>query len=285
MKIRVLLAMLTVGGILATIFVPLTLAGQMEDESTKGTEQQSDLWLKAKLVTTYTLNQNLNPFDIDVDVKNGVVTLGGKVDSSVEKDLAVEIAKGTSGVKEVRDELAIESEAGAPQKEKANFSRKVNDATITAKVKSRLLWNRNVEGLHIEVDTDHGEVVLSGRTDSTAKRDLAVQIARNTSGVRKVVDHLQVSANAPDTAKDTTQGTGEKIGKEVSDAWITGKVKAILLASSEAEGADIEVSTRNKVVTLSGTVKSKEQESRVKALVADVVGVQEVKTELTTSGN
>jgi len=70
------------------------------------------------------------------------------------------------------------------------------------------------------------------------------------------------------------------IEREVSDAWITGKVKAVLLSSKEAEGADVQVGTKNKVVTLMGTVGNKEQEEKLMALVADIVGVVDVKSEL-----
>ncbi|MEJ2690943.1 MAG: BON domain-containing protein [Deltaproteobacteria bacterium] len=254
-------------------------ASGMEQNGKKTTARYSDTWLKAKLLTTYTLNKYLNPFDIHVEVNNGVVTLSGKVDSGVEKDLAVEIAKGTAGVKEVHDELVIQSDAKTPPKEKTDFSQMVKDATITAMVKSRLLWNRNIEALHIDVDTNRGVVVLSGRIESAIKRDLAVQIAKNTSGVKKVVDKLQVTAT--NKRPDTSRGSGERIKNEVSDAWITGKVKAVLIASKDAEGTDIDVTTRNKVVTLSGSVKNREQEEKVIALVADVIGVADVKSNLT----
>jgi osmotically-inducible protein OsmY len=229
MKIRKLILTSAVIGLsVAMSFCP-SLAAEKTAGIGMAAEQQSDGWVKAKLVTTYTLNPNLNPFDIDVDVEGGIVTLGGKVESSVEKDLAVEIAKGVNGVKEVRDNLVIEPEAEVSETNKTNFSQMVKDATISARVKTRLLWNRNTEGLNIDVGTQNGEVVLSGRTESAIKRDLAVQIAKNTSGVKKVVDKLQV------TNKEEP-GTGEKIKREFSDVWITGKVKAILSSSKEAEG-------------------------------------------------
>lgn len=241
------------------------------------TEQQSDVWIKAKLLTTYTLNQHLNPFEIEVDVKDGVVTLDGKVDSSVEQDLAVEIAKGTSGVKKVVDKLSVEPEASATEKGKSSFSQTVDDATITAKVKSRLLWNRNTEGLDINVDTNNGVVVLSGKVETAVTRDLAVQLAKNTKNVTKVEDKLEVTGKKE---PGKVEEAGKKIKREVSDAWITGKVKSVLLSSKEAEGAAISVSTENKVVTLSGTVMSKEQKEKVTSLAGDVVGVIDVKSDL-----
>ncbi len=282
MKIHKLFLTLVAASLLACLAAFPAAALEQGGAGGKTDGQYSDTWLKAKILTTYTLNQYLNPFDIHVEVYNGVVTLSGKVDSSVEKDLAVEIARGVKGVREVHDELAIQSAANAPPAEQTDFFQMVKDATITAKVKSRLLWNRNIEGLHIDVDTNRGVVTLSGGIESAIKRDLAVQIAKNTSGVRKVVDRLQVTGKEQASSKN---GPAEKIKAEISDAWISGKVKAVLIASKEAEGADIEVSTRNRVVTLSGTVKSKEQEDKIVALVADVIGVADVKSKLTIDGN
>ncbi|HHO48236.1 MAG TPA: BON domain-containing protein [Desulfobacteraceae bacterium] len=240
-------------------------------------EQHSDTWIKSKLVTTYTLNRHLNPFDIKVDVKEGVVTLEGTVDSAVERDLAVEIAKGMTGVSRVDDKLSIESGAAGDSAELPDFSRLVEDATVTAMVKSRLLWNRNIQGMDINVDTSSGEVVLDGKVESDAVRDLAGQIALNTENVRKVVNNLEVTGKKEPSKLEEA---GKIIEREVSDSWITGKVKAVLLSSKEVEGADVRVSTRNKVVTLKGTARSSEQADRIVALVADIVGVAEVKSEL-----
>lgn len=244
-------------------------------------EQHSDTWIKARLVTTYTLNRNLNPFDIEVNVKDGVVTLAGKVDSSVERDLAVEIARSVTGVTEVVDRLSIESDPDDVPAELPSFSRLVEDATITARVKSRLLWNRNIQWMNINVDTSNGEVVLSGKVESDAVRDLAGQIAGNTENVKKVVNKLEITGKKEPSALEEA---GKIIEREVSDAWITGKVKAVLLSSKEAEGAEVQVRTRNKVVTLKGTVRSREQEGKVMALVADVVGVADVESELVAAG-
>ena len=62
----------------------------------------------------------------------------------------------------------------------------VSDAWITTKVKTSLLYSKNVDGLDIEVDTKNGVVTLSGTVDSNAERDLAVELARQVRGVKKV---------------------------------------------------------------------------------------------------
>lgn len=68
---------------------------------------KSDVWLESKISTTYALNEHLNSFDFNVDVKDGVAILDGEVDSSVEKSLAVEIVKGIEGITGVKDNIKI----------------------------------------------------------------------------------------------------------------------------------------------------------------------------------
>jgi osmotically-inducible protein OsmY len=56
------------------------------------------------------MDTDISGFDIDVDVENGVVTLTGDVDSDAERDLAVEIAKNASDVKDVESNLCVVTE-------------------------------------------------------------------------------------------------------------------------------------------------------------------------------
>lgn len=62
----------------------------------------------------------------------------------------------------------------------------VSDSWITTKVKSQLVADDLVKARVINVTTDNGVVALAGLLDSSAERDRAVQIARDTKGVRRV---------------------------------------------------------------------------------------------------
>ena len=68
-----------------------------------------DGWIKSKIYAQYMADWNtvLNDSDIDVDVKNNYVTLNGIVKSAAAKAKAVSIAKGTDGVKGVKDNLRV----------------------------------------------------------------------------------------------------------------------------------------------------------------------------------
>ena len=68
----------------------------------------------------------------------------------------------------------------------------IDDATITTRVKTAMLNDKDVGGLRIDVDTFKGVVTLSGRVKSQAEKAQAVAIARRTDGVVEVKDALQV---------------------------------------------------------------------------------------------
>jgi hyperosmotically inducible protein len=69
----------------------------------------------------------------------------------------------------------------------------IDDATITARVKTALLNSPNVSAMKIDVDTTKGVVTMSGVVASKAEEERAVQIARGIPGVRDVKSTLQVS--------------------------------------------------------------------------------------------
>ncbi len=70
----------------------------------------------------------------------------------------------------------------------------VDDAAITAKVKSQLLADPDVSALNVNVTTFKGQVQLSGYVDSANQRSKAEQIAKNVEGVKAVSNDLIVKA-------------------------------------------------------------------------------------------
>ena len=70
----------------------------------------------------------------------------------------------------------------------------IDDATITARVKTALLNDPLTGGLRIDVDTFKGVVTLSGGVKTAAERDKAIEIARKTPGVVDVKSTLQISS-------------------------------------------------------------------------------------------
>jgi len=69
----------------------------------------------------------------------------------------------------------------------------IDDATISARVKTALLNDPQVGGMKIDVDTTQGVVTMSGIVKSQTEADRAVQLARQANGVKDVKSTLQVN--------------------------------------------------------------------------------------------
>jgi hyperosmotically inducible periplasmic protein len=72
--------------------------------------------------------------------------------------------------------------------------RNVDDAAITASVKSTLVADKAVNLTRIDVDTNNGVVSLNGVVDSAQQKDRAEQLTRRVDGVRGINNNLQVSS-------------------------------------------------------------------------------------------
>jgi osmotically-inducible protein OsmY len=69
----------------------------------------------------------------------------------------------------------------------------IDDATITAEVKTALVNDPQVAGSRIEVDTIKGVVTLSGAVKALAERDKAIALARQVKGVKDAKSTLQIN--------------------------------------------------------------------------------------------
>ena len=183
---------------------------------------QSDPGITTAVKGKLAADDTVKSYRIDVDTKDRVVTLNGKVDTELARSRAVELARGTEGVRDVVDRLTVEpgvtpttgvddaasGTAGEAARDADaatdDAQRKAGDATdragdatrdagITTAVKSKFLADTDISGLKIDVDTRNGVVTLSGNVRSAAEKQRAVRIARETDGVNSVVDKLTVA--------------------------------------------------------------------------------------------
>jgi osmotically-inducible protein OsmY len=151
-----------------------------------------DAYIAGRLVTAYALCEQLAPFCLQVDVKDGVVLLSGVVDDKVLRELATDIAEDVDGVREVRSEIAVET--GAPHRDprQDGFAQRFENANLCARVKTRLLWNGTTHGAGIEVSAENGTVTLSGTVETGHVRQIAGQLASEVRGCVHVENRLEV---------------------------------------------------------------------------------------------
>lgn len=229
--------------------------------------QETQIW------TTYAISPYLRAHDLQVSVHNGKATLTGTVDEEVNKALAKQIALHVKGIKEVDNRIAVQPDHVPTRKtDERSYGDMIDDATITMAVKSKLLWSRYAEGLATEVSTESGKVTLVGMADSNEAKALAGMLATNTNGVIAVDNKLQVKSGKAATGKTTAEETGQ----DISDTWITTKVKTTFMYSKNISGSDISVTTTNGIVDLSGKVDSGAQRALAIELAKNVRGVKSV---------
>lgn len=244
------------------------------------TQSLIDVRQEVQIWTTYALNPYLRANSLKATVKNGKATLTGVVPEDVNKELAKEIALGVDGIKEVDNQIKVVSESTVSQANPmSGFADAVDDATITATVKSKLLWSRHTDGLKTTVVTKLGRVSLTGTADSAAAKELAGRLAMNTRGVVSVDNALVISkehASSLNVTQDKVAVAASGAEQTISDSWITAKVKSTLLYSTNVSGSSIEVSTQAGVVTLSGKLTSGAEKALAVELTENVRGVKSV---------
>lgn len=227
--------------------------------------QETQIW------TTYALSPYLRAAKLSVSVTAGKATLSGHVAEDVHKELAGEIAAGVTGIEKVDNQIVVDADFQAKTVAgERSYGEMIDDASITAAVKAKLMWSKHTEGMDTKVVTNSGKVQLTGTVGSEQAKQHAETLAKNTDGVNAVQNQLNVSElGSADT--DT--------GSIFADSWITTKVKSTYMYSSNVNGSDIAVTTNGGVVTLSGKVESGAQQALAVELAQNIRGVKRVVSE------
>lgn len=91
-------------------------------------------------------------------------------------------------------ERNAEKVAAATDRATSQAANAVEDAAITAKVKSAIIAEPGLSALRIDVDTKDGVVTMSGVVENATLKERATQIAQQVSGVQSVIDNLAVKS-------------------------------------------------------------------------------------------
>jgi hyperosmotically inducible protein len=195
--------------------------------------------------------------------KNGVVTLTGTVAEESHVRLAIDTVESLPGVKRVDDRLMVKGEAPVEH----------SDTWIALKVKTALMFHRNVSATKTEVNVNDGIVTLGGVASSMAQKELTTEYAKDVDGVKEVKNAMTVAelASKPE----------ETLGEKIDDASITAQVKMALLAHHSTSALKTKVQTSNGVVTLTGVAKNPAEKVLATKLASDVNGVIRVINNMT----
>ena len=223
----------------------------------------TDSRIESSAAKSYVFKTYLKDDSIKTEAKDGVVTLTGTVAEASHKSMAENTVASLPGVKRVDNQLKISGEPPAEH----------SDAWITTKVKSALLFHRNVSATGTTVYTKDGVVTLQGEASSMAQKELTTEYAKDIDNVKAVKNEMTI-AKTPATAAPT-------MGDKIDDASITAQVKAALLSHRSTSALKTTVSTTDGVVTVGGIAQNDAEKSLVTKLVTDIDGVTSVINNMT----
>jgi len=248
------------------VMFPLTLAAVVSSmliTSSSVRAASTDDRIESSAAKSYTFKTYLKDDSIKVESKDGVVTLTGTVADASHKSMAENTVASLPGVTSVDDQLKISGEQPAEH----------SDAWITTKVKTALLFHRNVSATGTTVYTKDGVVTLQGEASSAAQKELTTEYAKDIDNVKAVNNDMTI-AKTPATPGETT-------GDKIDDASITAQVKSSLLSHHSTSAMHTTVSTTAGVVTLTGVAKNDAEKSLVTKLATDINGVTGVVNNMT----
>lgn len=233
---------------------------------------ETDNRIESSAKKTYVFKTYLKDDNIKMKSKDGFVTLTGTVRDASHKSLAETTVTGIPGVKGVDNKLEEKSENSPAEK---------SDAWLITKVKTTLLFHRNVSTTKTEVLADKGTVTLRGEAPSIAQKDLTTEYAMDVEGVENVKNEMTISdAGAAKPSVKTVANKTNSAIESIDDASITALVKTSLLYHRSTSAINTKVETKNGVVTLGGIAKTSAEKDLAGKYAGDIDGVKIVKNNM-----
>ncbi len=222
--------------IIASFAAPVAFA------QTGNANEKLATWVKEALIH----DQRVDAREVTVDASSGVITLSGILPTIAAKRFAVREAEKIEGVIAVVDETRVGAE-------------KRDDVDIATDVEHRLENNASIQSKGLKVTCLDGVVTLSGEVSDYAEELEAGLVASETRGVREVHNHL------------LTVFIGTETDQQVAD-----EVRATLARDVYLSGLPLQVAVSRREVTVSGTVGSAFEKSRITDEVKQIAQVKAV---------
>lgn len=171
------------GCIAATAVTVAAGASVAADERSVGNlidDQSIEIKAHNDLVKHESIDNNTN---LQVISFNGSVLVVGQAPNTYLRDLAIKTLNEVDGIKQIHNQIRIGN--------KTSIATRTNDVWLTSKVKAALFADETLAGNKVKVVTENGEVFLMGILNAT-ESDIAVNIARNISGVNRVYKIFEI---------------------------------------------------------------------------------------------
>lgn len=273
-----------------------TLAGVLVSAGSLAADDRDDR-IEDSFKRSHVYKSQLHNTDISVDAKNGVAVLKGTVENEDQRRLAEDTVRGIPGVERVDNQVKV-----------TNEPKESSDEWIALKVRSALLFHRNVSATDTHVNVRDGVVTLTGTANSEAEKALAAEYANDIKGVRRIDNQIQVVDTAEAARRkaeadrraaadrdrdlkrrntdvadaDREMNTHHRTaGQEIDDASITAQIKSSLAVRKSTSAIRTNVTTHDGIVTITGEAKNGAEKDLVTKLAENIDGVRTVHNDMT----
>jgi osmotically-inducible protein OsmY len=216
------------------------------------TVNKTDEEIQRDVLAELKWDARLQPNEIGVIVKDGVVTLTGWVDSYLKKWNAEEAAQRVAGVKAVANDIEVRLPGSSER----------TDSDIAAAAVHALEWDALVPSDRLQVTVSKGWVTLRGEVDWQYQRGDAERVVRRLTGVKGVTNLITVK---PHTAPSDLK-------KRIEEA---------LVRSAKVDADRISIEVQGSKAILKGTVRSWAEREEAERVAWSAPGILSVENRIT----
>lgn len=188
---------------------------------------KTDTALQLDVIAELKWEPSVNAANVGVEVKDGIVTLAGHVDTYAEKWDAERAAQRVSGVRAIAVEMDV----------KLSGSDKRTDADIARSATNSLEWSTSVPRNSVKVKVEDGWLTLSGEVEWEYQRQSAADGVRYLMGVTGISEQIVIKP-------------------KVSSSAVRSDIEAALKRRAQKDSSHISVTVDGHQVTLGGSVHS-----------------------------
>jgi osmotically-inducible protein OsmY len=215
-------------------------------------ESQTDEDIQRDVLAELKWDARVQPNEIGVSVKDGVVTLTGVVDSYSKRWAAEEAAHRVRGVKAVANDIEVRLPSSAER----------TDADIASAAVRALEWDSLVPMEKLDVTVSRGWVTLKGEVEWQFQKEDAERVVRRLSGVRGVTNLITVKPR-------------------LTPSELKERIEQALIRTAETDAQRITVDIQGSKVILKGTVRSWAEREAAEREAWSAPGVTSVENRIT----